>query len=507
MINQNNRYLEVCFAMRKLLSLVAAVWMVLSLSLGVLAVAPKTPTVADFESTLEFSFELSGADVPDVVLSAIEPYRVSTLNASGTFIQSDLASIRFFMQCDVKSGPFSMPFAMWLDLDTSDAANPVYTITVELAEDYRQKLGSLLPELGKQYLHLDYGKLLTADGAPQIGSGANVSAMSSMSKMIEWTMTFTEDLYAEFDVETVGTNHYRYALNNSEIIEICIKAIDAYMDFMDEVMATLLEGQDTQDVEEAEYALASVRDSLPDAYAVLRKLELFPGDGIASEFKVNNEGYLMEQKSVTNLKVDAAEVVDAVVSVYPFLAYGAPEVDIVLKALIETGTTYTNIGTATPVESPVLTDENSVDVGDLIMRSLSYENSSMQHVYEDVKVFYNDEYVDFYGMPPHIVNDRTMVPFFGLGFFGATVAFEPAEDGTATLTYALNGNIVKLIERSSIAIVNGASVDMGVLYSEQAGIVPLRFVAESLGLIVEFDSGEFAQSLNCKLAVFVADKG
>ena len=92
-------------------------------------------------------------------------------------------------------------------------------------------------------------------------------------------------------------------------------------------------------------------------------------------------------------------------------------------------------------------------------------------------------------VPPVVVDDHVLVPLRGVfERFGADVEYDAAS-GTAVATR--NGTTVKVVADSPIGWVDGARVALETPAREIAGRieVPLRFVAEALGVSVDYDEG------------------
>lgn len=90
--------------------------------------------------------------------------------------------------------------------------------------------------------------------------------------------------------------------------------------------------------------------------------------------------------------------------------------------------------------------------------------------------------------PPYVKNDRTMVPISTVAKeLGAQIAWEPT---TQTAEIIKDGKNIKIAIGSNEAIVGGSRVMLDVAAEIQNGrtMVPLRFVAESLGLRIEWEA-------------------
>lgn len=100
-----------------------------------------------------------------------------------------------------------------------------------------------------------------------------------------------------------------------------------------------------------------------------------------------------------------------------------------------------------------------------------------------------------FDVAPVIESDRTLVPLRGiLEALGAKVSWDEPNQMT---TAGLNGNEVKVVIGSNLAVVNRAIVMMDVPARIQSDrtLIPLRFFAENLGLRVGWDGAQRIISL------------
>ena len=120
--------------------------------------------------------------------------------------------------------------------------------------------------------------------------------------------------------------------------------------------------------------------------------------------------------------------------------------------------------------------------------ALILATSSMIAYASDIRVRFNGEYVDIYPAP-FIEDGRTLVPARAIAeMLGAIVEWDE-ENRQVSIEY---GDIdILLAIDSNIAVVNGMDVELDVpaMLIDGRTFVPLRFVAESLGVGVEFEEG------------------
>jgi N-acetylmuramoyl-L-alanine amidase len=104
-----------------------------------------------------------------------------------------------------------------------------------------------------------------------------------------------------------------------------------------------------------------------------------------------------------------------------------------------------------------------------------------------IRVFLNDERLDFKDADPLIENGRTLVPMRGiLETLGAQVDWN---EQTRTVTAVKDGITISLAVGNTAAAVNGEprNLDVPARIINNRTMVPLRFLAESLSAAVDWD--------------------
>jgi hypothetical protein len=106
---------------------------------------------------------------------------------------------------------------------------------------------------------------------------------------------------------------------------------------------------------------------------------------------------------------------------------------------------------------------------------------------DDIEAFVNGEQTNF-DVPPVVKSGRTLVPFRAISqSLMAEVSWDPTEQ---SITVVKDGVEVKLILGSKTAYVNGQEVtlDIPAEVIEGRTVVPVRFIAEAFGAIVQWES-------------------
>ena len=104
-----------------------------------------------------------------------------------------------------------------------------------------------------------------------------------------------------------------------------------------------------------------------------------------------------------------------------------------------------------------------------------------------LSVYVGDKQVAFNSAPPQVLTGITMVPLRGI--FEAIGAYVEYDEVNHRIHARRNNESVNLLLGSRIANKNGAEIMMEVKPQVIAGttMVPLRFIAESLGAKVDWD--------------------
>lgn len=109
---------------------------------------------------------------------------------------------------------------------------------------------------------------------------------------------------------------------------------------------------------------------------------------------------------------------------------------------------------------------------------------------DSIGMFMRGKHVDFDkydGVKPEIVKDRTLIPLRAVSeTLGAQVEWDE-ENKTVTVTY--NDSTIIVTVDSQTAIVNGEEIeiDSPAIIKKDRVLVPIRVIAEALGLTVEWD--------------------
>ncbi len=111
---------------------------------------------------------------------------------------------------------------------------------------------------------------------------------------------------------------------------------------------------------------------------------------------------------------------------------------------------------------------------------------------EDIKIYYNGDYMTYDDVEPQIINDRTMLPFRKvLETMGAEVTYDEetrtvgAKRGDIELSFSLDSASVSVTAGDSPSTLE---MDTAPVIQDGRTLVPVRFMSEALGMRVGWDS-------------------
>jgi hypothetical protein len=436
---------------------------------------------------------------------------------NGTLRRLSERSAQIFMDIEVESGIFKLPFKFWLDLDMSDIENIDYQMMLELPPMLTQLMGTSFAD--KKYILFDYGYLLneTTAAVPNVLSMLSSDVMNNLTeKENQLNKALEAKLQELAPAETLADGGYKISLNNAQINELIIAGIEGYVSFMAESSEDLfgLSAEMTPEIAAEAKAsmdegIAAVKAELPKVYTVIRKIELFPEPGIVHEYQLNAGNFVTHEEGTVNFKFDLAQIANAIAAVYPEAgAQPTADLDFVFTAVIDYSADFKNINTAAPIAYPVPTDENSFDVYKEFEKERLASEARMAELRKKIYVEYNGEELDFPDAQPAIVNGRTMVSADVLiTALGGTLEYV-VTDGNQTVNCVLGSTAISMTADSNTATINGTSAAMDATpYMDESGrmMIPLRFIAENMGLSINYDTS-FATYIELATKEYLAEE-
>ena len=490
--------------MKKLVSLTIAILMLIS-SIYADFEFPQTPTNCDFEGSLSFDVDVTGADADiDAALKTLS--NGVTLTYSGTTIQEDNLKLQLYFESELKAEPFYLPLNFWFNLDLASENEMTYQIIVEAPSSLRAIAAADAPEMDVQYWLLDFGKMYKEMEMTDIFTDALDLAENESLKA--WAEAFSAELLALIPVESTGENSFKIVLDDETAKELIITCIDTSLELaLGEDILGILAGTDIE-MQASDYeVIEEIKAELPKVYDVIRGVEIFPEDGIIYEATANSDGFITDEKMTLNMLIDVDGWICSIDTVYPELGLGEmDDLGILISIVFECENKYSNINAAQPIVLPALTDKNSIDVIDFMLSAMVVHAPKFE--YERIRILFVDydiRALEFPDAKPSMVNDRTMVPASVIfQELGGEMAYEEI-DGKQIITGVLGENTVRLVIGNTTAYVNDEEVELDVAAYIDADytMVPLRFIAENFGFSVDYDNEDTAEFYTCDLLVIV----
>lgn len=128
----------------------------------------------------------------------------------------------------------------------------------------------------------------------------------------------------------------------------------------EEIESDIKEMLDNLDLEEAKDEFIEFVDAFDD-------VEIIGEDGIALTYKVNREGYIVANTGVVDLVFDTEEISEALREIYPDeFNYPADQEQVVFKIYVDFEIEISDINEEQDIEFPELTDDNSLNLFDMI---------------------------------------------------------------------------------------------------------------------------------------------
>ena len=387
---------------------------------------------------------------------------------------------------------------VWVDFDITNAESPRYRAIMKTPES-------------EKYQVMDYTKV--PGGMQMIEQLQKMIESMTPEKIAEWNEnlnTYLPEIKKEY-----RDNAEIVTLNDAQVKEL----IGGVLTGMKEVLMPMTNAMfGTTDITVPGAVAISPMDlqakteqDITAALTALKDVKLFADDGIVATTTLDEKTkQLQSMDCVVKIDTNLNELVSKVGK-----AVGMTEEDMadVLKELpadkanfkgqLSIGMAFSNLNDETlKVELPVLTDENSDNLTELMMLDVNAVN-----------VYYNGKKVDFKDVQPVIENDRTLVPIRhfcnALGISDDDIQYD---DGIVTIQNGDTKMTLK-IDAQDVVIEQGGetkNVTLDVPATEREGrtLVPLRFISENFGCEVFYEEyTNEAGAVTGSLITIVSAKG
>lgn len=368
------------------------------------------------------------------------------MNLSGNVISDvEKGSVKAELDIDATVMGEDYNFKLWLNVDMSDAAAPVFEYIYQLDNSLVSSLG--LPNV--QYYLFDMSEMI-ADSDVDLSSYKMFDIKQIMDSLSEMDTT-------GINVEKEGDT-FNVSLNNDTFNSL----IKQYFDIILSNPAFVALYPEEQKV---------MFDEMLENFS---KINLLGDEGINVSYTINSDGYIEAEKSDFDIVIDPAQISEA---------FGMGDAGTTDKFVIgiELESKYFNYNSVEKIEFPVLTSENSLNLFDMMkgVGDITYEHQ------DGISVFVNEKRVEF-DVPPQLVDGRTMVPMRAIfESLGATVEFD---EETNTITSIAGEKEITHTIGENIIYVDDVVFEMDVVSFVTDGrtLVPARFISEALGANVDW---------------------
>ncbi len=365
----------------------------------------------------------------------------------------------------------------WIDFDITNAESPKYRAIVKTPES-------------EKYQVIDYMKL--PGGEAMVAQIAKMMEEMTPEKIVEWNEklnTYLPEIEKEYK-----DNAEIITLNDAQVKEL----IGSVLTGMKEVMLPMVNAMvGTSDITVPGVVAVSPIDlqeqmeqSITAVLTALKDVKLFADDGIVVTTTLDKDTkQLQSMDCVVKIDTNLNELVSKVGK-----AVGMTDADVtdVLKDLpvdkanfkgqLSMSMAFSNLNDETlKVEFPVLTDENSENLTELMMLDVNAVN-----------VYYNGKKVDFKDVQPVIENDRTLVPIRhfcnALGIGDDDIQYDEGvvtiQNGDTKMTLKIDAQDVVIEQDGEI---KNVTLDVPATEREGRTLVPLRFISENFGCDVSYE--------------------
>ena len=344
----------------------------------------ETPSSFNFEMEMRFSLDVQAEELDAYLGFALALLRDVKVNAQGTVIANpdNFEAFHSHMEVEIYAGFFYIPLSFWIDLDISDPEELVYIVVVEVPDMLLALAAIEEPELAKPYWLIDFGAVF-ADSDELLEGFASSNVFFNFGD---------EGLYIEQEellnllpeLEALGGNRYRWALSDAWLVDfIQTHLADYYLatigNFHDpesswtRLMAAMYFNIDYDDLTDEyvaryiAYQEAELLESLQSVLEILNHVTIFSEDW-ASYYLLDDYGLPVQIDSSFQLLFDLAQWVAAIALVDEDVLASSEDIpDVVVTFDMEYSISYSNVNSAGRVPFPVLTEENSVNILELLL--------------------------------------------------------------------------------------------------------------------------------------------
>lgn len=473
-------------------------------------------TIQSYEANTQISLEFDTEGLTEDDFPELEMIKAMVNNSSAQLSQKMIRNEENTLnQQEIKGtveyAGTSMDFGLWIDMDlTSEKPSFKEIIKMPLM------MASVYGE-NKPYMFVDLFSMMDNDGTNNT-SGSELSDMLKCSNDLNETLVGFIKSYAEnFDsgmaiikrlgsktIEGVSLPKYRlemsdkeckafirkmvnYTIENEHMHDLLNQMVESYFNNMASINPMY-----NQAIEALESPLIDseslllFKESFNEMMDLLEDVTILGDEGIVVDYVISKDGYIVYESGTIDIELNLSELEET----FSDLDDNYISSELPNESKIQLKITYTseitNINEDVSVEFPVLTDDNSFNIEDMLT---NYNQPVEKDIIDDsrnINVYVNNNMVSFMDKPL-IVNGRTVAPVREvIESINGEVNWEQETQSLAI--YANNSTIMFTIGEQ-IAFVNGEPYRLEAPAKLINGrtYVPVRFIAESIGGEVSWD--------------------
>lgn len=395
-------------------------------------------------------------------------------------------------------------FGLWLDMDMTDEEDPKFVQII-------RQPAMMMQDSTKPYMAMDLSDSLTGINTQEYGN-----IMKQSVELNEFVLTFIREYVKDFDLGATlisenGTQEvdgetlpkYQLKIDDKTAKKLVRHLLDDMLvngkgiDFIDQLMAMqqknmeAMYDNDDLSLEETEFPkptqeeIDEFKEIFNEMMDKLENVTLLGSDGIQVDYVINNDGYIVYESGVVDIKINIEDM---------FTAF---EYDIVNEGLdlgvIQLKLKYTvntkNINKDITIDIPKLSHENASSLNSG-MNAYPYYDFLPEDVIDDSKditIYVNDQKVEF-DNKPLLVNGRTLAPVREvIESIGGNVIWIA---DSQTIMMSVNDSVVELKIDEQMTFIDGEldTLEEPAKLIDGRTYIPVRYIGETIGGEVTWDN-------------------
>lgn len=496
----------------------------------------KTSKITSCESDSKIKLTFKGEGFSGTTQKSLE-FAEAYLNGFTMLLHQKLLTneektkTKLAVDCDVNMQGLGIKAGYWMDADFTGEKVTMKQI-VELPPPITQPFLLAMGLDSKNYFVFDYGTMLeeqeldlslfnTFDKSTELQEMMFDFIRSNMESFNPGVTAVTKKgsgttdkgesvtIY-EIKLSDASAKKLMHAFINDVVLQ------ESSADFMRKYMESIMDMYEFS-AEEEEKAIAEMdemikqfvkelptyRQSVTEAFESIKDVKFLGDEGIALEYCINKDGYVVGEKASIDVVINAADLQSA------FGGYTSGETGTIRFGIDYETSTY-NINKIDSVPFPVLTEDNSIDVLQHIKDAPVFQMPNVKipssngstasvvtvpvPVSDEISVYVNGRKVAFADVKPENINGRVLVPLRTISNeLGAEVLYN---EDTKQIDIIKGEKKIQLTLGAAEGRVDDEvlTLDAPPMVIEGRTMVPVRFISENMDAFIEWD--EIAKSVH-----------